>query len=67
MSAELSAVGQLQMSKLQMSAIANECWVTGFCDVPILKRLIAVNMFVSPWGLKIFGSDVLSLGGWGWG
>ncbi len=34
---------------------------------PILKRLIAVNTFVSPWGLRIIGSDLFLLLGWGGG
>ena len=41
--------------------------VTAGAVAPILKRLIAVNTFVSPWGPKILGSD-LSFGvGWGLG
>ncbi len=41
--------------------------VTGFCDAPLWKRLIAVNAFASPWGLKIIGSDFVLGGGGGWG
>ena len=44
-------------------------WTAG-ADAPILKRLIPVNTFVSPWGPKIIGSDVrfvfVCLLGW-WG
>ncbi len=38
-------------------------WTAG-ADAPIWKRLIAVSTFVSPWGLKILGSDFF-LGGVG--
>ena len=31
--------------------------VTAGAVAPILKRLIAVNTFVPPWGLRIIGSD----------
>ena len=33
--------------------------VTTGAVAPILKRLIAVNTFVSPWGLKILGWEIL--------
>ena len=32
--------------------------VTAGAVAPILKRLIAVNTFVSPWGLKILGWEI---------
>ncbi len=32
--------------------------VTAGAVPPILKRLIAVNTFVSPWGLKILGWEI---------
>ncbi len=32
--------------------------VTAGALAPILKRLIAVNTFVSPWGLKILGWEI---------
>ncbi len=41
--------------------------VTAGAVAPILKRLIAVNTCVSPWGLRIIGSDLLFLLGWGGG
>ncbi len=42
--------------------------VTAVAVAPILKRLIAVNTFVSPWGLRIIGSDFFFvLLGWGGG
>ncbi len=45
--------------------------VTAGAIPPILKRLIAVNTFVSPWGLRIIGSDFFSFCwirvGVGWG
>ena len=33
--------------------------VTVGAEAPILKRLIAVNTFVSPWGLEILGADTI--------
>ena len=41
--------------------------VTVGAEAPILKRLIAVNTFVSPWGLEILGSDFSFGVGWGLG
>ena len=40
--------------------------VTAGAVAPILKRLIAVNTFVPPWGLRIIGSFFLLLLGWEW-
>ncbi len=41
--------------------------VTAGTIAPILKRLIAVNTFVPPWGLRIIGSFFCLLLGWGGG
>ena len=40
--------------------------VTAGAVAPILKRLIAVNTFVPPWGLRIIGSDFCFFDGGGW-
>ncbi len=37
--------------------------VTAGAVAPILKRLIAVNTFVPPWGLRIIGSDLFVVAG----
>ena len=34
--------------------------VTAGAAAPILKRLLAVNTFASPWGLKILGWEILA-------
>ncbi len=42
--------------------------VTAGAVGPTLKRLIAVNTCVPPWGLRIIGSDFFVAGvGWGGG